>query len=142
MSMTNQRLILEQVLVPGDLLAEAEEWWALADDPIFELVPPAFQAIVDQCYDDLGCPAVTFKSFCEVYCDLHDKVDATIPLNIVTSLNQSILSEPGEGEDVPFALLHFKAPGLDMRNAVDGDEDGEGLFSISFSVDQDQDQLY
>lgn len=140
--MINQRLTFEQVLVPDDLLAEAEEQWAPADDPIFELVPPAFQVIVDQCYDDLGRPAVTFASFWKVYCDLRDKVDATIPLNVVTSLNQSILSEPGEGEDVPFALAHLKDPELDMRNAVDGGEDDEGLFSISFSVDEGEDQLY
>ena len=142
--MINQKLKFEQIIVPDDLLAEAEEKWAPADDPIFELVPPCFQEIVDKCYSDLGCPAVTFESFWEVYCDLRDRVDAAIPLGIVTSLNQSIFSEPGEGEDVQFTLDHLKAPELDMRNAVDVDEgeDGRDLLEISFTVDHNQDQLY
>jgi hypothetical protein len=45
---------LEQVLVPDHLLDEAEKKWAPDDDPIFQLVPPDFQVIVSQCYDDLG----------------------------------------------------------------------------------------
>jgi hypothetical protein len=99
---------------------------------------------VEKCYDDLGSPAVTFESFWGIYCGLRDKVDATIPLEVVTSLNQSIFSEPGEGEDVEFALKDLKAPELDMRNAVDvdGSEDEDGLFLVDFTVDDDQDQLY
>lgn len=123
--MINQKLTSEQIIVPDNLLAEAEEQWAPADDPIFKLVPPCFQEIMDQCYKDLGCPAVTFESFWEVYCDLRDKVDAAVPLDVVTRLNQSILNEPGEGEDVLFALEHLKAPELDMSNVVDvNKEDG------------------
>jgi hypothetical protein len=99
---------------------------------------------VEKCYDDLGSPAVTFESFWGIYCGLRDKVDATIPLEVVTSLNQSIFSEPGEGEEDEFALEDLKAPELDMRNAVDGDgsEDEDGLFLVDFTVDDAQDQLY
>jgi hypothetical protein len=131
-------------MVPDDLLTEAEKKWAPADDPVFELVPPPFQEIVDKCYDDLGRPAVTFESFWEVYCDLRDKVDATIPLDVAASLNQSIFSEPEGGEDVQFALANLKSPELDMRNAVDADEgeDEEGLFHVSFTTEDNQDQLY
>ena len=128
--MVSQRLICIQILVSDNLLTEAEEQWAPADDPIFKLVPPAFQEIVAQCYNDLGCPAVTFESFWKVYCDLHNRVDTVIPLGTVTSLNQSIHSEPGEGEDVPFSFEHLKSPELDMRNAVDveeGEDEGGGL---------------
>lgn len=137
------------------MLTEAEEIWAPANDPIFELVPPSFQEVVDRCYNDLGCPPVTFDSFWEVYCTLRDRVEATIPLNVITSLNQSIFSEPGEDEDVEFTLAHLKAPELDMRNAVEVDEsekgeqegdvdqeENEGLFQISFSIEANQDQLY
>ena len=101
---------------------------------------------MDKCYDDLGWPPVTLESFWGVYCALRDEVDAVIPLDVVTSLNQSIFSEPGEGEDIPFALEDLKAPELDMRNAVDveeGDEgDEEGFFPVSFTVENDQEQLY
>jgi len=54
-------------------------------------------------------------------------VDATIPLNVVTSINQSIFSELREDEDVEFAIAHLKAPELDMRNAVEVDEDERGM---------------
>lgn len=112
------------------------------DDPIFELVPHPFQEIVDRCYSDMGHPAVEFESFWEIYCDLRDRVEATIPHSIVTSLNQSIFSEPGEDEDVPFTLAHLRAPKLDMRNAVDTDGEDEDLPSVSFTIDDNQDQLY
>ena len=48
--MVSQRLICIQILVLDNLLTEAEKQWAPADDPIFKLVPPAFQEIVAQCY--------------------------------------------------------------------------------------------
>ena len=129
------------------MLNETEEKWAPADDPVFELMPPPFQDIVDRCYDDLGYSIVTVKSFWTVYCTLHDKVDAILPLTVITSFNQSILSEPGEGENPPFSLADLEAPRLNMKNVIDADEiyvdeDEEGLFSASFTVDNDQDQLY
>ena len=99
---------------------------------------------MDKCYNDLGCPAVTFDSFWQVYCDLRNKVDDAIPLDVVTSLNQSIFSEPGEDEDAPFTLAHLKAPELDMRNVVDVDEAEveEDLLAVNFTIEDDQDQLY
>lgn len=126
------------------MLAEAEEKWAPADDPIFDLVPPPFQELVDQCYDELGRPVVTFESFWEVYRDLRDEVDTTIPLNVVTSLNQSASSDPGEDEGIEFTLAHLRAPELNMRNAVDANEEEVEDFvsPVSFTVDNDQDQLY
>ena len=139
-SIADYRLISKQVLIPDSLLDKAEEKWAPADDPIFDLVPPPFQNIADRCYDDLGRPSVTVKSFWTIYCALHDKVDATIPLAVITSLNRSILSEPGEGD--------LEAPGLGMGNAVGAgevyvdEEDEEDVFSVSFTIDNDQDQLY
>ena len=89
-----------------------------------------------------------------------NRVDATIPLDVATSLNQSIFSEPEEGEDIPFTLAHLKEPQLNMRNSVEVSEDeemgkkgegdigedeeegGEGLFQVSFPMDNDQDRLY
>ena len=106
------------------MLTRAEEQWAPADDPIFELVPPPFQEIVDKCYEDIGCPPVTIESFWQVYCDLRDRVDVAIPLNVVTTLNQSIFSEPGDDEDIEFSLAHLKAPDLGMLKSVEVDEDG------------------
>ena len=84
---------------------------------------------MDRCYQDLSCPSVTFGSFWEVYCALLEKVNSTISLDLVTNLNQSIITEPGEDEGVDFDLAHLKAPELDMRNAVevDGDEDGDEM---------------
>lgn len=124
------------------MLARAEEEWAPADDPIFQLVPPSFQEIVVECYNNLGRPTVTFKSFWEVYCDLRDVVDATIPPSTITGLSQSISSEPGE--DVEFTMADLASPELNVRNAVDIDERGdeEEGFLVSFTVDDDQDQLY
>ena len=103
---------------------------------------------MDQCYNDLGSPVVTFDSFWEVYCALHDKVDAAIPLEVVTSLDQTNPGEPEEQEAVTFALAHLKAPELDMGgNSVDSDVGGDGdedeeLTSVSFTNENDQDQLY
>jgi hypothetical protein len=110
-------------------------------------VPPPFQEIVDRCYDELGQPVVTFESFWGVYCDLRDKVEAAIPPEIVTGLNESIFSEPGGDGDGSFALEGLKAPDLYTGNSividVDPDVDvDEELFSISFTIDNDQDQLY
>ena len=101
---------------------------------------------MDQCYSNLGCPTVTFKSFWEVFQDLCDEVNAMISPDVVSSLNQSIFGEDGEGEgvDVEFALAHLKNPELDMRNAaeVDGEDEEEDLPMISFTIEDAQDQLY
>jgi hypothetical protein len=100
-------------------------------------VPPSFQEIVDECYENLGCPLVTIESFWEVYIALRDRVDDVIPLSLSTDLNQSIFSEPGEAEDIQFTLNHLKAPELDMRNAVEVDEDGEVIDEDGKVVDED-----
>ena len=107
-------------------------------------MPPAFQEIVDACYQDLGCPDITYESFWQVYCDLRDKVDGVVPLSIITGLSHSILSEPAGAEDVPFALAHLKAPDLDQRNSVEVDEEEgqEDLHSIAFTIEDEEDQLY
>jgi len=101
---------------------------------------------VVSCYDDLGCPTVTFGSFWEVYRDLRDSVDATIPLSVITGLGWSISSESGEGEDVQFTLAHLKAPEPDTGAGADTDERAQGgeedSFQIDFTIDDDQDQLY
>ena len=99
---------------------------------------------MDQCYDNLDCPTVTFKSFWDVFQDLCDEVNAMISPDVINSLNQSIVGESGEGEDVGFALAHLKDPELDMRNAVevDEEEEEEDLPLISFTIEDDQDQLY
>ena len=75
------------------MISEAEEEWAPSDDPIFQLVPPDFQAIVSKCYDDLGRPAVTSDQFWEVYCNLRDSVEEVITEDITTSFSQSIFTE-------------------------------------------------
>lgn len=125
------------------MLSEAEEKWTPNDDPIFQLVPPAFQVIVSECYDDLGQPVVTFDTFWEIYCDLRDKVEEAVSEDVAVGLSQIVHSDSTvEG---PFALAHLKAPKIDTRNGVDvegrsgGDDD---IFSCEFTVDNDRDELY
>ena len=90
-------------------------------------MPSPFQKIVDKCYADLECPPVTFESFSEVYCILCDRVDAAIPLNVITSLNQSIFSELEEDGDFEFSLAQLNALELDTRNVVEVYEDEEDI---------------
>ena len=111
---------------------------------------------MDQCYNNLGQPTVTFKSFWKVYQDLRDEVDVMISPNIITILNQSIVGEAGEGGDAEFALAYLKAPELDMRNAVevdeeddvknaagvDGEDEKEDIPLVDFTIEDDEDQLY
>ena len=82
-----------------------------------------------RCHENLGYPPVTFDTFWEVYLALRNEVEATIPLNVITSLNQSILNEPGGDGEEGFAMAHMEAPELDSRNVVevDEDEDEDGI---------------
>ena len=136
------------------MLTEAEGLWAPADDPIFQLVPPPFQEVVNQCYKDLGCPPVTFDTFWEVYITLRDSVEAAISPSIVTSLSQSIFSEH-EGEEEEFAMGHMKAPEFDSRNVIEVEdeedvdeawesvyEDEEGVDDDEEGVDEDEEGVY
>ena len=40
------------------------------DHIIFDLVPPAFSAFIERCYQQLGCPSVGRISVWAIYCDL------------------------------------------------------------------------
>ena len=74
MCLPDRWLNIPQIIVPPDMLDEAEAKWAPADDPIFQLAPPDFEPYVTQCFEDLGNPEVTFNTFWDVYCGLWDLV--------------------------------------------------------------------
>ena len=124
------------------MLSEAEEKWAPDDDPVFQLDPPAFQAVVHACYDNLDQPMLTYDTFWEVYYDLRDRVGEVITEDIIADLGGSIFDQ--SAIESPFALADLKAPEIDMRNAVDVEDGGgdDDIFCFGFTVDNSRDQLY
>ncbi|KAJ7037131.1 hypothetical protein C8F04DRAFT_1180848 [Mycena alexandri] len=59
-----------QVVITPELFDELDATWAPSDDPVFQLVPPSFQAEASVLYEHLGSPEVTLGSFWHVYVDL------------------------------------------------------------------------
>jgi len=56
-----------KVLVPPELFDEAEAVYAPADDPVFELVPPVFDAVAKTLYGELGELPVSSDTLWTVY---------------------------------------------------------------------------
>ncbi|EJD33870.1 hypothetical protein AURDEDRAFT_76626 [Auricularia subglabra TFB-10046 SS5] len=63
-----------KVRVDEDLLDAAQEKYAPADHPVFQLVPPIFDARVQAAYATLGRPAVTVNTLWTIYSALLNEV--------------------------------------------------------------------
>ena len=126
------------------MLDEAEAKWAPVDDPVFQLVPLDFEPYVTQCFEDLGKPEVNFKTFWDVYRELRDLVEVTVPGDITVALSER---DNGDSPLEPFALEHLKEP--DLRVSGDGDDEdededeGEGeVLRVVFTNEEDMDELF
>ncbi|OSC99554.1 hypothetical protein PYCCODRAFT_1372866 [Trametes coccinea BRFM310] len=107
---------------------------APADDPLFQLVPPAFQATVDQLYEALGSPPVAFESIWTIYVELLVSIRALANEDIQVNAPEHEMSVAFAGEDIEvLALAPFRAgngvgKGVDSERgaASEGMGDGEG----------------
>ena len=98
-----------------------EKEWAPPSDPVFCLVPSAFDEQISELYDKLGSPPVSINSFWEIYLHL---LNSFHTLSIDFSM---AFATANNGEEFDLPLL----PGLkEFRN---GDQAG-GVFAGS-SVD-------
>ncbi|KAJ7460012.1 hypothetical protein B0H11DRAFT_2242239 [Mycena galericulata] len=64
-----------KVIVPPQLFNEMEEKWAPPTDPVFELTPPLFTAKIVEIYDSLDRPAVSSRTFWNIYISLLARIN-------------------------------------------------------------------
>ncbi|KAJ7899222.1 hypothetical protein B0H14DRAFT_2331815 [Mycena olivaceomarginata] len=83
-----------KVVVPPELFDEMEATWATPSDPVFKLVPDAFDRQVSAFYAKLGSPEVSLDSFWMIY------------VSLLNAFNTDI--EDGLRDDVEHADDHFE----------------------------------
>lgn len=132
--------------VPSDVVDAAETEWAPANDPVFQLVPPAFEQLISTAYQSIGQPVVTFYTFWDVYRSLHEAVLATdfsedVEIEIETEHRMAEEERAAEEERVvkpppPFADLPVRAGNFDWDQedepVVDSGSESEELI-VEFS---------
>lgn len=111
------------------MLDAAEEKWAPADDPVFQLVPLSFEPYVTQCFEDLGKPEVNTEKFWDVYHRLRDLVEIAVPDDVTATLGESIRDDGDVGKQ-------------DVGVDEDEDEDGGGVLHVDFTIEEDRDELF
>ncbi|KAG2131698.1 uncharacterized protein EDB93DRAFT_1255389 [Suillus bovinus] len=76
-----------KVAVKQDAIDHVRNIYVNPDHPVFDLVPKLLNDLIQDCYDDLGCPPVTCQSVWTIYLDLYHSIQhsAQIPA-IVDSL--------------------------------------------------------
>lgn len=142
------------------MLDTAEKKWAPPDDPVFQLVPPSFEPYVNQCFEELGKPKVDIESFWDVYHELWDLVEVTVPGDVVVTLNERTVDD-GDNVPEPFTFGHMKEPVLGGtpipeddedeggrgENGEGGEDEGEGgddggeILCVEFTNEEERDQL-
>ncbi|KAH7906201.1 hypothetical protein BJ138DRAFT_1117789 [Hygrophoropsis aurantiaca] len=65
-----------KIAVPEELFDEMENKWAPSDHPVFQLVPPDFDAKAALLYGAIGAPSVCSDNFWEVYATLLDSFES------------------------------------------------------------------
>jgi len=94
-----------KITVPDDVLEDAEAEYAPPSDPVFEIVPPAFQVHISSAYTTIGSPTITFDSFWNIYRQLRDAVDHTLT-SLQAAANSIIPTEEyHDPEPLPFPTL-------------------------------------
>ncbi|CDO78220.1 hypothetical protein BN946_scf184887.g8 [Trametes cinnabarina] len=107
---------------------------APADDLLFQLVPIAFQATVNQLYKVLGSPPVAFESIWTIYVKLLVSIRALADEDIQVNALEHEMSVAFAGEDIevlalaPFRVGNGVGNGVDSERgaASEGMGDGEG----------------
>jgi len=133
-----------QVVVPPDVLDEAEAKWAPPDDPVFQLVPLDFEYYVTRCFEDLGKPEVNFDTFWDVYHGLRDLVEVTVPGNIAATLNENTGDDSDGIVELP---AHAYLKELDFvaddgeSDGGDGEDDEIGFPFVDFTNEEGRDEL-
>ncbi len=82
-----------------DLLDAAEAKWAPPSHPVFQLVPPTFQELIEEQYRVLGYPAVSYETFWTVYQALRAKL-SELALSLVIRAQWEAESQVGFEEEV------------------------------------------
>ena len=91
-----------------------------------------------QCFQDLGEPGVTHKTFWTVYHGLRDLVERTIPDRVMVTLSTRAEDEAEVGAE-PFPLAHLKEPDLGVsKGGKDGDRTGALGTEDVWSADEDE----
>lgn len=80
------------------------------DHVVFDLVPPAFGAFIERCYQQLGCPSVSRISAWAIYCGLVDLIRQCEGISMVL--------DAIEGYNIPDDELPL-IPGLHLHE-IDG----------------------
>ena len=57
-------------MVDPDIIQRARTQWAPPDHPVFELVPPLFDELANQFYEQFGKPLITIHTLWNVYLQL------------------------------------------------------------------------
>jgi hypothetical protein len=92
-----QHHILFQVLVTPQLFNELEEQWAPPDDPVFQLVPPAFEMQAQKLYTNIGRTPVSSKNIWQIYTSL---LSAFRLINDDPALATLLAAPIDDGEDM------------------------------------------
>jgi hypothetical protein len=83
-------------------LDEAETRWAPPDDPVFQLVPPAFLKHVSSAYQTLQQPDVSFETFWDIFLELRDLVEVNaMPNQVSTEVQDHASFEENEDRTRP-----------------------------------------
>lgn len=122
------------------MLDEAEAKWAPPDDPVFQLVPSDVEPYMTRCFKDLGKPKVTYDTFWNVYRELRDLVEITVPGDIITTLSGSTRSDADRVLEPP-EFTHLKEPELGGIE-VEEDDDGNLVPCVDFTDEEGRDQLF
>ena len=128
-----------------------EAKYAPPNDPVFQLVPPDFEAYVTSCFKALGEPEVNFETFWDVYCRLRDLVENSIPDDVAETLRENVVDDD-ESTPEPEGFSQMKEPVVgdtgvergrnDNEDKVVEDEDSEEVLRVDFTDDEDDDELY
>ncbi|KAF7798226.1 hypothetical protein EIP86_009443 [Pleurotus ostreatoroseus] len=98
-----------KIPVPESVLAAAEDEWAPADHPVFQLVPPNIEVLFNTIYDRLGRPVVDFMSFWNIYLAMHAQaLEELDDLQDIQHVLQAIHDAPDAGENQGIPLMAYE----------------------------------
>ena len=90
-------------------MAAAEDEWAPADHPVFQLVPPNIEVLFNTIYDRLGRPVVDFMSFWNIYLAMHAQaLEELDDLQDIQHVLQAIHDAPDAGENQGIPLMAYE----------------------------------
>lgn len=108
-----QLFALRQVLVPPEVISEAENAYLVPSHSVLRLAPPSFLEVASRIYGGMGNPAVTSQTFWQIYQDM------------LTQFEDAIVSQRISGLLVREWASEVVKAGLEDDQAVVEDAEGE-----------------